>query len=190
MGTARKKQARGPIRRMGSRLSLMEGEQKMRSREIIRLKQALSQTAAEESGKTEDAGWMEPSQWIMFMGKQARGELYAAFSNEELLSILRETAERLGHNPSKKEVFCVYRVFLIERFGNWPKALVAAGLKRPRKERREANRRREIEAMKRNTKWKQSLMRREERPHGKGTQETYTLAGDIAATISMEGGAG
>lgn len=175
---------------MGSRLSLMEGEQKMKSREILQLKQALSQTAAEETGKTEHAGWVEPSQWIMYMGKRARGELYEAFSNEELLSILRETAERLRHNPSKKEVFCVYRVFLIERFGNWPKALVAAGLKRPRKERREANRRREIEAMKRNAKWKQSLMRQQERPPGEGTQETYTLAGDIAATISMEGGAG
>ena len=175
---------------MGSRLPLMEGEQKMKSREILQLKQVLSQTAAEETGKTEHAGWVEPSQWIMYMGKRARGELYEAFSNEELLSILRETAERLGHNPSKKEVFCVYRVFLIERFGNWPKALVAAGLKRPRKERREANRRREIEAMKRNAKWKQSLMRQQERPPGEGTQETYTLAGDIAATISMEGGAG
>lgn len=175
---------------MGSRLSLMEGEQKMRSREIIRLKQALSQTAAEESGKTEDAGWMEPSQWIMFMGKQARRELYAAFSNEELLSILRETAERLGHNPSKKEVFCVYRVFLIERFGNWPKALVAAGLKRPRKERREANRRREIEAMRRKEERRQALLQYENRPSEQETQEACTMTDEIAVTANMEGGAG
>ena len=59
---------------------------------------------------------------MTYMGKQTRGELYAAFSDEELLSILREAAGRLGRNPSKKEVFCVYRIFLIERFGNWPKA--------------------------------------------------------------------
>ena len=46
-------------------------------------------------------------------------------------------------------VFCVYRVFLIQRFGNWPRALTAAGLKRPREQRRADNRRRNEEALRR-----------------------------------------
>ena len=72
-----------------------------------------------------------------------------AMDTEELLAVLRETAARLGRNPSKKEVFCVYRVFLIQRFGNWPRALTAAGLKRPREQRRADNRRRNEEALRR-----------------------------------------
>lgn len=114
----------------------------MRPGEISQLKQTLSQEAAEAAERPESAVWLEPEQWSAYMGKQVHGELSAAFSNEELLSILREAADRLGRNPSKKEVFCVYRVFLIERFGNWPRALIAAGLKAPRKERRSANRHR------------------------------------------------
>ena len=121
----------------------------MRSGEIRQLKQALVQDAAEAAHRPENAVWLEPEHWMTYMGKKTRGALCASFSDEELLSILRETAGRLGRNPSKKEVFCVYRVFLIERFGNWPKALVAAGLKRPRRERREANRLRDLGSMRR-----------------------------------------
>ena len=130
------------------------GSKMMRSKEARRLKQALSRAAAETAGKPESAAWLEPEQWMTYMGKQTRGELYAAFSDEELLSILREAAGRLGRNPSKKEVFCVYRIFLIERFGNWPKALVAAGLKKPRRERREANRFRNVEMIRRKEEWR------------------------------------
>lgn len=128
----------------------------MKLSETRRLKQALSQEAAKVAGSLDSALWLDPQEWMTYMGKQTRGKLYASFSNEELLSILREVAGRLGHNPSKKEVFCVYRVFLIERFGNWPKALIAAGLKAPRKERRAANRRRELEAMKRKAEWERA----------------------------------
>ena len=88
----------------------------MRSSEIRQLKQALVQDAAEAAHRPENAVWLEPELWVTYMGKKTRGALCASFSDEELLSILRETAGRLGRNPSKKEVFCVYRVFLIERF--------------------------------------------------------------------------
>ena len=37
----------------------------------------------------------------------------------------------------------------IQRFGNWPRALTAAGLKRPREQRRADNRRRNEEALRR-----------------------------------------
>ena len=55
-----------------------------------------------------------------------------SLSDDELLGILRETAAEIGHNPSKKDVFCVYRVFILRRFEKWPWALVAAGLKEPK----------------------------------------------------------
>ncbi len=63
--------------------------------------------------------------------RNAQGAVRRVSRRGKLLAVLRETAARLGRNPSKKEVFCVYRVFLIQRFGNWPRALTAAGLKRP-----------------------------------------------------------
>ena len=113
-------------------------KRKVRPCEVRQLKRALALDAKKAAGDMAGIAWLEPGQWRDYMGKKACGELYDAFSDGELLAILKETAERLGRNPSKKEVFCVYRVFLIERFGNWPKALVAAGLKRPRRERREA----------------------------------------------------
>ena len=52
-----------------------------------------------------------------------------SFSDEELLDIIRREAESLGKIPSQRDVFCVYRDFIRRRFGNWVKALRAAGLK-------------------------------------------------------------
>lgn len=103
----------------------------MEPSEVLRLKQALALDAANAAGDRESTAWLEPEQWKNYMGKETRKALYGAFPDEELLAVLRETAAQLGRNPSKKEVFCVYRVFLIQRFGNWPRQLSAAGLKRP-----------------------------------------------------------
>ncbi|MCI9121094.1 MAG: hypothetical protein HFG00_06160 [Oscillibacter sp.] len=95
---------------------------------------------AAEAGKDKAApAWLEPQTWELYADRMLRASLYRSFSDEELLSILRHTAEELGRLPSKKEVFCVYREFLIWRFTNWPRALVAAGLKPPKKERRARN---------------------------------------------------
>lgn len=121
----------------------------MEPSEVLRLKQVLALDAANAAGDRESTAWLEPEQWKNYMGKETRKALYGAFPDEELLAVLRETAARLGRNPSKKEVFCVYRVFLIQRFGNWPRALTAAGLKRPREQRRADNRRRNEEALRR-----------------------------------------
>lgn len=162
----------------------------MRPSEIRQLKQALARDAAEAAHRPENAVWLEPERWVAYMGQKTRGALCASFSDEELSSILRETAGRLGRNPSKKEVFCVYRVFLIERFGNWPKALAAAGLKRPRRERREANRLRDLEAMRRKEERRQALLQYENRPSGQEIQEVCTMTDEIAVTVNMEGGAG
>ena len=59
--------------------------------------------------------------------------VYESFSDEELKGILTQAFERLGRCPSQKEIYCVYRMYIRQRFGNWPWALQAAGLK-PAKE--------------------------------------------------------
>jgi hypothetical protein len=76
--------------------------------------------------------WIEPHLWSEYMGEDGR-RLYHSFTDEELLNILRLAAEELGHAPSQKEVFCVYRSFIRRRFANWPAALRTAGLKAPKR---------------------------------------------------------
>ena len=57
-------------------------------------------------------------------------QIYASFSDEELLDLLRESAQRLGYSPSQGEVHWILRTYLKTRFKNWPGALRAAGLSR------------------------------------------------------------
>lgn len=75
--------------------------------------------------------WVDPHLWSQYMGEAGK-RLYASYSDEELLDILRDTANELGHIPSQREIFCVYRSFIRRRFGNWPSALRVAGLKMPK----------------------------------------------------------
>ena len=64
--------------------------------------------------------------------------VYASYSDEELLDILRDTAQRIGRAPTQNEVFSLYRIYLKARFGTWPGArfgtwpgaLRAAGMRR------------------------------------------------------------
>ena len=37
--------------------------------------------------------------------------VYASYSNEELLSVLRQTAAQIGHSPAQHEVFFLYRIY-------------------------------------------------------------------------------
>lgn len=57
-------------------------------------------------------------------------QFYESLEDECLLRLLRERAKELDHSPSQKEVFWVLREYLRKRFGKWPYALEAAGLKR------------------------------------------------------------
>ena len=57
-------------------------------------------------------------------------QLYASFSDDELLELLRESARQLGRSPSQWEVHGILRIYLKTRFKNWPGALRAAGLSR------------------------------------------------------------
>lgn len=164
-------------------------KRKVRPCEVRQLKRALALDAKKAAGDMAGIAWLEPGQWRDYMGEKARGELYDAFSDGELLAILKETAERLGRNPSKKEVFCVYRVFLIERFGNWPKALVAAGLKRPRRERREANRQRNYDAMRRKEAAAQTPGNKSRTSKQQILKPTLAQEKHSSSIISAEGGA-
>lgn len=95
--------------------------------------------------------WADAAQWPQYMGKGMRENLYRSLSDQDLKDVLCAASHRLGRLPNKKDVFCVYRFFIIRRYGNWPKALVAAGLKRPRRERQMENRcRQERDMLRRN----------------------------------------
>ena len=149
----------------------------MRAEEVHRLKCALEADARTAAGSPESNTWLEPEQWKRYMGKGIHMTLYSSFSDEELLTILKAAAEHLGRNPNKKDVFCVYRVFLIRRFGNWPRALAAAGLKRPREQRREENRQKNENSL-RQQEIKRPKAPRRKRPDGgqtRSTEETQNM---------------
>jgi hypothetical protein len=50
------------------------------------------------------------------------------YSDAELLGILKEAADRLGHSPAQKEIDPELRLLIKQRFGKWPYALQKAGL--------------------------------------------------------------
>lgn len=56
--------------------------------------------------------------------------VYASYSDEDLLAVLHNVASRLGRAPTQNEVFSLYRIYLKARFGTWPAALKAAGMRR------------------------------------------------------------
>lgn len=72
--------------------------------------------------------WIDPQKWSIYTSP-AGEMLYRSFSDEDLLEIIRREAAELGRVPAQHEVFCVYRDYIRRRFGNWIKALRAAGLK-------------------------------------------------------------
>lgn len=56
--------------------------------------------------------------------------VYESYSDQDLLDVLRDTSSRIGRAPTQEEVFSLYRIYLKERFGTWPAALKAAGMRR------------------------------------------------------------
>ena len=76
--------------------------------------------------------WIAPETWSKYTGPSGR-QLYRSFSDDDLLDMIREEAAVLGRVPAQREVFCVYRDYILRRFGNWIKALQAAGLREPKK---------------------------------------------------------
>lgn len=54
-------------------------------------------------------------------------EIYARMTDEEIFQFVRNTAEELGHMPTKADLMCPW--YLKERFGPWPRFLEKAGVK-------------------------------------------------------------
>lgn len=99
-------------------------------REIMALRHQLqcdAEKAKSEGVPEQMQQWIAPRVWSQYMGP-AGMKLYQSFSDEELLDIIRQEALHLGRVPAQREVFCVYRDYIRRRFGNWIKALRAAGL--------------------------------------------------------------
>jgi len=78
----------------------------------------------------------------VYMPSSPTGEMiYESFSDDELKAMLTTLHEELGRCPTQKEIYCIYKAYIRLRFGNWPWALQAAGL-RPSKEHTKKRKRR------------------------------------------------
>lgn len=114
--------------------------------EAQRQKALLAADAERAKSDRAAPAWLEAKEWAYYTDQNIRVPLYRSFTDEELLDILRWEAEAVAGIPTKKDLFCVYREFIVLRFKNWPKALEAAGLRASRAERhagfREAEERR------------------------------------------------
>ena len=55
-------------------------------------------------------------------------EIYERMTDEEIFAFVQNTAEELGHPPTKNELMCPW--YLKERFGPWPRFLEKAGVKK------------------------------------------------------------
>lgn len=84
-----------------------------------------------KKGKLEYEDTAENAMEIFEFSHISRGKgkiIYNSYSDEELCQIIRTKAMKLGYVPAQKEFYWLYRVYIKKRFGNWPKALKAAGL--------------------------------------------------------------
>lgn len=81
--------------------------------------------APEEAFDKEDLGQYDAKS---FFGKQ----IYQSFTDQELIELIYEARERCGGLPRKKDMFFVYEQYIRLRFGNWPRALRAAGILPPK----------------------------------------------------------
>lgn len=66
---------------------------------------------------------------IIFSLSSSTGkQLYKSLTDKQLLHVITDIANEIGHSPSQKEVFWVWREYIKLRFKKWPYALTAAGL--------------------------------------------------------------
>ena len=99
------------------------------SNELDRYKNQLKGLAekAKEDGTLEEysASIMD----IYMLASPVGKRIYESFSDDELKEILIGFYADNGRSPAQKEIFFVYKHYIRVRFGNWPWALQAAGLK-------------------------------------------------------------
>ena len=82
---------------------------------------------AKEEGTLEDcsAAVMDTCKISSPIGKC----IYESFSDDELKAVLLAFHRDNGRCPAQKEIYCIYKHYIRLRFGNWPWALQASGLK-------------------------------------------------------------
>lgn len=71
------------------------------------------------------AGYTLPDRWVRYFQRKPFPK-YRRYSDEDLLTIIRETAGSLGHTPKMEEVPVSCPTW-IKHFGSWTNALIAAG---------------------------------------------------------------
>lgn len=68
--------------------------------------------------------------WVTFEPLTKGGwQIYASFSDAELLKLIHRAALALGRKPNQNEIYCIYVRYIKKRFGSWPKALAIAGFR-------------------------------------------------------------
>lgn len=96
---------------------------------IQKNKEYLLWTAERSKNKNYKSDDRESLIWQNYALNTPRGkQIYASFTDEELLNVLREEAKKLGHSPAQKEIFWPLRIYIKIRFKKWPYALTKAGL--------------------------------------------------------------
>ena len=60
--------------------------------------------------------------------------IYESFSDDELKEILIKFHTNNGRCPAQKEIYLIYKHYIRLRFGNWPRALQAVGLREKKHE--------------------------------------------------------
>lgn len=91
-------------------------------KELIEISQS---SADNEMGKNDEGSYISSK---FSLSSSSGKKLYKSLYDEELLSIINEIAKEIGHPPSQREVFWVWREYIKLRFKKWPYALTAAGL--------------------------------------------------------------
>ncbi len=101
-----------------------------RGEDLAASRQYLDRLAATAGGEREANDRCSAQDWHRFSLKYAGGKaIYESYTDEELLAILRQAAQRLGYSPAQKDIFCVLRSYIKHRFQKWPYALHKAGLR-------------------------------------------------------------
>jgi hypothetical protein len=90
-----------------------------------RLIQVSKDCVDNEDGKNDRESYIRKN---FSLSSAAGKQLYKSLSDEQLIQIITSIADKVGHSPSQKEVFWVWREYIKLRFKKWPYALTAAGL--------------------------------------------------------------
>lgn len=108
----------------------------MEPSEVLRLKQALALDAANAAGDRESTAWLEPEQWKNYMGKETRKALYGRVSRRGAAGRPAGNGGAAGAESQQERGVLRLPRLPDPAVRQLAPALTAAGLKRPREQRR------------------------------------------------------